>query len=58
LQLSLIDKMTLKVEKVFYEIYLPAGWSARVGEVVKLDREQEHNFYKGVWEGIPKGAKP
>ena len=58
LQLSLIDKMTLKVEKVFYEIYLPAGWSTRVGEVVKLDREQEHNFYKGVWEGIPKGAKP
>jgi len=58
LQLSLIDEMTLKVEKVFYEIYLPAEWSARGGEVVKLDHEQEHNFYKGVWEGIPKGATP
>jgi hypothetical protein len=58
LQLSLIDKMTLKVEKVLYEIYLPAGWSSRAGEVVKQDREQEHNFYKGVWEGMPKGGKP
>jgi hypothetical protein len=58
LQLSLIDKMTLKVEKVLYEIYLPAGWSSRAGEVVKQDREQEHNFYKGVWEGMPKGDKP
>jgi hypothetical protein len=58
LQLSLIDKMTLKVEKVLYEIYLPAGWSERAGVVVKQDREQEHNFYKGVWEGTQKGAKP
>jgi hypothetical protein len=58
LQLSLIDKMTLKVEKVLYEIYLPAGWSSRAGVVVKQDREQEHNFYKGVWEGMPKGDKP
>jgi hypothetical protein len=58
LNLQLEDKMTFKVEKVFYEIYLPAGWSARAGEVVKQDREQEHNFYKGVWEGMPKGGKP
>ncbi|MFY7905974.1 MAG: hypothetical protein ACOVO0_07510 [Burkholderiaceae bacterium] len=58
LQLSLIDKMSLKVEKVLFEIYLPAGWSERAGVVVKQDREQEHNFYKGVWEGTQKGAKP
>jgi hypothetical protein len=40
-----------------YEIYLPAGWSERAGVVVKQDREQEHNFYKGMWEGTPKGDK-
>jgi hypothetical protein len=58
LNLQLEDKMTFKVDKVLYEIYLPAAWSSRAGEVVKQDREQEHNFYKGVWEGMPKGDKP
>ena len=58
LHLQLEDEMTFKVEKVLYEIYLPTGWSSRAGEVVKQDREQEHSFYKGVWEGMPKGGKP
>gem|GEM_PF-6772059 len=58
LNLQLEDKMTFKVDKVLYEIYLPATWSSRAGEVVRQDREQEHNFYKGVWEGMPKGDKP
>lgn len=58
LPLQLEDKMTFKVEKVLYELYLPASYSARAAEVVKQDREQEHNFYKGVWEGMQKGAKP
>jgi len=58
LHLQLEDKMTFKVEKVLYEVFLPASYSARAAEVVKQDREQEHNFYKGVWESMPKGAKP
>jgi hypothetical protein len=58
LHLQLEDEMTFKVEKVLYEIHLPAGWSERAGVVVKQDREQEHNFYKGVWEDMPKGGKP
>jgi hypothetical protein len=58
LHLQLEDKMTFKVEKVLYEVFLPASYSARAAEVVKQDREQEHNFYKGVWEGMQKGAKP
>jgi hypothetical protein len=58
LNLQLEDKMTFKVEKVLYEVFLPASYSARAAEVVKQDREQEHNFYKGVWEGMQKGAKP
>ena len=58
LHLQLEDKMTFKVEKVLYEVYLPASYSARAAEVVKQDRDQEHNFYKGVWEGMQKGAKP
>ncbi len=52
------DNVTARAEKVLYEIYLPAAWSARAGEVVTQDQEQELRFYKGVWEGVPRGDKP
>lgn len=56
LQLSLIDDM-LKVQKVLYEVFLPAGWSARAGEVVKQTTQDAENFYKGVFQGMqPSGA--
>lgn len=60
--LQLVSKLDMRKEskdrQPLIRIFLPAGWSSRAGEVVKQDREQEHNFYKGVWEGMPKGGKP
>jgi len=60
--LQIVSKLDMRKEskdrQPLLRIFLPAGWSARAGEVVKQDREQEHNFYKGVWEGMPKGDRP
>jgi len=55
LQLSLIDDM-LKVQKVLHEIFLPANWSVRAGEVVKQNTQQDENFYKGIFQGMQPGG--
>lgn len=52
LRLQLEDE-NFKVIKVFYEVFLPADFSARAGEVVKQDRQQDERFYKGVFESKP-----
>lgn len=57
--LQLISKMDMrrdpKDRKPLHEIFLPASWSARVGDVVKQNRQQEESFYKGIFESLPKG---
>jgi hypothetical protein len=58
LSLQTQDPSDLKVDKTAYQIYLPVSWSARAGEVVKQDREQEHNFYKQVSDAVPQKSKP
>lgn len=57
--LQLISKMDMRREpkdrKPLHEIFLPASWSARVGDVVKQNRQQEESFYKDIFESLPKG---
>lgn len=58
LNLQIQDKANLREDKAVYQIYLPASWSARAGEVVKQDREQEHNFYKQVSDAVSQKSQP
>lgn len=42
--------------KTYYEIFLPAEWEARTYEEAMKDRQQDENFYKGVFQGMQSGG--
>ncbi|WP_310625402.1 hypothetical protein [Limnohabitans sp.] len=43
---------------VFHELHLPSSWTERVGQVTQSLQQQDHDFYKGIWNNInPQGDK-